>query len=75
MLTLILTPKAVGSSYGFMKSVRTETCEIPATLATLDIKSVTPESSRQALLKWLKEAPAFVNQWTPYSLRIMDDGK
>jgi hypothetical protein len=72
-LKLVLIPKPIGSRYFIMntKVVQADSCEIPATIATLIIDSVTPEKSTEALLEWLKQAPKFVNEYTPYNLRII----
>ena len=58
-MILVLTPKPG------------KNCEIPATIAEIEIKTVTPETSREALEKWLRSAPKVVNQWTPYTLKIV----
>jgi len=71
-LRIILRPKLYGSGYGFLKTVGPGTCEIGSTIAELKITSVTPETSIEPLLKWLKEAPDMVNKFTPYTLNITE---
>ena len=44
--------------------------EIGATIAEIEIKSVSPECNRVALENWLKQAPKFVKTWTAYNLDI-----
>jgi hypothetical protein len=58
-LILVLTPK------------NGKKTEIPATIAELEIVSVTPESSREALEKWIGQAPNVVNKFTPYTLKVV----
>ena len=72
-LKLYLYPKPIGSGYGFMKKVDVKTCEVPTTTAILVIDSVSPETSTDFLLKWLKDAPKTVAQWTPYNLIVREE--
>ena len=71
-LRIILRPKPYGSGYGFLKTVGPGTCEISSTIVEFKITSVTPETSIEWLLKWLKEAPDTVNKFTPYTLNITE---
>ena len=72
-MKLYLTPKPVGSVYQLFKKVDCNTCEIPMTTATLIIENVSPDTSADALLKWLKQAPGVVNQFTPYRLTVIEE--
>ena len=46
--------------------------EIPVTIAEFEIKSVTPESSREAMVQWLLASPKVVNKWTAYTLKVIE---